>query len=180
MLGQKKAERRLHLVLARCICYCRSPGQRKGDTQSLTICIFPAQWQCWEHRLQLSITPRKHLHKDAVIFNVHLKASSRGALRAVKEFFRAVKQPPPMKAYAIINRLIYGIQLWKAISGVKWMVNTRHPSKKESLTRVASAQWLSPCYHTVPAKQKGKYTNPSSDQTSPAGPFHCGQELYSS
>lgn len=107
------AQRRLHLVLARDIyLFLQAPGQRKGNTQSLTVYIFPAQWQCWEGSLQLSVTP----HKDAVIFNVRLKSPSGGALRAVKELSRAAKQTPLMKAHTIINRLIYSIQLWKAIS----------------------------------------------------------------
>lgn len=94
------------------IWYGRAPGQRNGDTQSLTTCIFPAQWQCLEHSLQLSITPRKRLHKGAAIWNVHLKASRGGAPRAVKELFRAAKQTPLMQANTIINKLTYSIWLW--------------------------------------------------------------------
>ena len=105
------------------------PGQRKGDTQSLTTCIFPAQWQSWE----LSIASRRHLHKDAEISNVHLTASNGRALRGVKALFRAAKQTPLMKAYTIITGLISSIQLWKAISRVKQVAHTRHPSKKRNL-----------------------------------------------
>lgn len=96
---------------------------RKGHTQRLTTYILPAQWQRWEHSLQLSITPCKHLHKDTVTLNVHLKASRGGAVRAAK-------QTPLENAHTIIISLIYSIQLWKAITRVKQVANARPPSKK--------------------------------------------------
>lgn len=88
----------------------QSPGSRKGDTQSLTTYILlPSDSD--GSSLQLSITPCKHRHKDTVIFDVHLKASSGGALRAAK-------QTPLENAQTIIIRLIYSIRLWKAITRV--------------------------------------------------------------
>lgn len=126
-----------------CICYHRPPGERKMARLCVCPYIFPAQWQCWEHSLQLSITPRKHLHNDVEIFNVHLKGSSGGAL--------SEGNSEQESKHHWCKQILSLKNLFRAFSFVrkfKWVVNRRHASKKEFSTRVASAQSLSPHHHS--------------------------------
>lgn len=119
------AQRRLHLVLARHIyLFLQAPRPEKGGHTKPDHLYFFLLSDNVGRAVCSSV-----LHHTKMQWS--LMSPSEGALRAVKELSRAAKQTPLMKAHTIINRLIYSIQLRKAISKVKWVVNTRHSSKKK-------------------------------------------------
>lgn len=100
----------------------QTPGSEKGGHTK------PVWWQCREHSLQLSITPCKHLHKDAEIFNVHLKGSSGGAL--------SEGNSEQKSKHHWCKQILSLTNLFRAFScecNLKSVVNRRHPSKKKGI-----------------------------------------------